>query len=226
MPLIDCPDCTHPVSDRASFCPTCGCPSQYFPRFEPQRPQASPKTLEPNLEPFELLGRVVLGLTACVIGVDLTGLALDDVALRYRGVGIAGVVQVLSFTLLHHRWWAALPEDARRTTPSRAVMGTLVPGFNLLWLRTAWFGLVDDLNHFLTAKGTADFSAPTFATQAFVPLYYLLAPTIAALPMVGVELPYWAHIGADLAAFLSLFGFIKGANRAASYALAHKIRGE
>ena len=27
MPLITCPDCGHQVSDRASFCPNCGCPS-------------------------------------------------------------------------------------------------------------------------------------------------------------------------------------------------------
>jgi hypothetical protein len=226
MPLIDCPDCTNPVSDRASFCPTCGCPSKYFPRTEIEKPKPpAPPPLVPVYGPFALLGRVVLTLTIVAVGIDLISLGVGDADFRFRGVGVVASAQILVFTLLHYRWWASLPAGHRRTTPEKAVAGCLIPLFNLVWLRTSWFGLIEDLNIFLTAQGTPKHAASTMTTQIHVALYYMLAPLVALLPYFGVSPPYWAHIVCDIAAVISLYGIIQEANRAAAYVRGHRANG-
>lgn len=226
MPLIDCPDCTNPVSDRAAFCPTCGCPSKYFPNPEPPKaPAGPPPPLKPILEPFQLLGRLVLALTVAVVVIDLVGLGMGDLHFRWRGLTLVGSAQILVYSLLHYRWWASLPEGSRRTTPELGVAGCLIPLFNVPWLRTTWLGLVEDLNKFLVSRKTPAHSASTMLTQGHVGLYYLGAPILAALPWLGFGFPLWLHVLVDLAAVTTLGAFIGEVNKAAGYVRAHLRRG-
>jgi hypothetical protein len=105
-------------------------------------------------------------LTASIIlYVVLEVAALYLTALETLGVGEDSLVFMLSLgamllvlipativgCVLLYRWWAILPEGARRTTPGRAVGFCFIPLFNFYWFFVAFYGLTRDVNAYLVA---------------------------------------------------------------------------
>ncbi|MCA9545187.1 MAG: zinc ribbon domain-containing protein [Myxococcales bacterium] len=218
MPLIDCPDCKHPVSDRAAFCPHCGCPSEFFGKAPPEpEPKPAPApAVQPDFGPFERPTTWVLVTSVCAVLADLIGVGTGDGWLRMELLGVSLAAQIAGYTLLHGRWWDSLPFERRTSDPLPAVIRCLIPGYNLAWFGTAYITLVDDLNAELRRLDLKVQASGNLA-RLYVFTYYYLLPIVAVLPVLGLDTSPLLHFAIDGLAMGTLVLYLREANKAAAW---------
>ncbi len=158
----------------------------------------------------------VLLFSVAALLADVLGLAAGETSIRRQSLLLTLGAQILGYTLLHGRWWDSLPSARRTVDPLPAVLRCLVPGYNLVWFRTAYVTLTEDLNAELTRVGLRKRASPALA-RLYVFVYYGLTPAVAVLPLLGVDTSGWLHLAVDGLALASLGLYIRDTNEAAAW---------
>jgi hypothetical protein len=99
------------------------------------------------------------------------------------------ILSLIFSCILLHKWWSALPQEFRSTTPATAVGFLFIPFFNLYWVFRAYPGLVSDLNKATGTQGP-----------------YGLAVAHAVLLVCSVALGWIPFIGSCI----GIAGFVTG----------------
>jgi hypothetical protein len=94
------------------------------------------------------------------------------------------VSRPIFWAILHHKCWAALPEQHRATTPARAVGFLFIPFFNFYWAFVSWPKLSQGLSTWREERGM-----PLRSTRGLGIAYSILfvcACTLGLIPGVGI----------------------------------------
>ena len=94
-------------------------------------------------------------------------------------------ILALVFWCMHlHRLWSALPENARSTTPGKAIGFLFIPFFNFYWYFRSYVGLVDDTTKFTGTPGPSAL-AMTFAILSIVKWVVVWIPYVGTLFLIA-----------------------------------------
>ena len=170
---VNCPKCGHNNDRDDIFCMDCGTKLE---QAETEQAQASePTPAESSVkEPSPWFAVIRAHAKPLKKGVYLAayiaiGMFFSFFVERYRAArnvedadqmlvylllaGASLVVLWGVFTWMTYRLWQAVQDGHARTTPAKAALLQLVPGFNILWIFTSFQGFAEDYNKLLKRRG-------------------------------------------------------------------------
>jgi hypothetical protein len=113
------------------------------------------------------------------------------------------IPHVVFVCLILYRGWQAVQDGGARSTPGKAVGFNFIPLFNFYWMFVAFYGLLQEFNRVLTARGRSDSKVSegfglTYCILVLVAGVLCFVPfPIAALPATAFEVVFiWQVIGA------------------------------
>jgi len=120
---------------------------------------------------------VCITLTSCTIGLSLLVGLFPIISLLTIPLAILALVFKC---ILHYQLWSAIPENARSTTPGKAVGFLFIPFFNLYWYFPSYVGLTTSIKK-TTGKPSAEGLAVTYSVLSILVWFFLWIPIIGSL---------------------------------------------
>ncbi len=128
--------------------------------------------------------------------------SIDGPRVLWAVIAVLFLIPHLVFgSLILYRGWKAVQDGGARSTAGKAVGFTFIPFFNFYWIFVAFYGLLQEFNRVLTARGRSDAKVSegfglTYCILVLVSCALCFVP-FAALPATAFEIVFiWQVIGA------------------------------